>query len=130
MEAYNAGADDAIALTVDGFVAETAGTNIFTVKSGIISTPSENILLGITRETVIEIASNMGIEVRQSPRITLYDIYVADEAFFSSTAGGIIPVVETDSRVIGLGQPGPITLKIRAAYEKMLDEGVHGSSIY
>lgn len=129
MEAFNSGADDAIALTTDGFVAEAPGYNIFIVKDGRISAPSENILLGITRETVIEIARNIGINIFEV-RLTVYDIYVADEVFFSSTAGGIIPVVELDSRIIGGGQPGPITLKIQAAYVKMLEEGIHGSSIY
>jgi branched-chain amino acid aminotransferase len=128
MEAVNSGADDAIALTLDGFVAEVPGSNLFVVTDGKIFTPSENILLGITRETVMELAGEIGIEVRQA-RMTKYDVYVAEEVFLSSTAGGIIPVTEVDSRVIGSGQPGAITQRIQAGYTRMLDEGIHGTSI-
>ena len=101
MEALSAGADEAIILDIDGFVNEGPGYNVFFIKQGKLFTPSssEGILAGITRETVFDIARQEGIEVIED-RISTYDIFNADEVFFSSTAGAIIPVVEVDGRKI------------------------------
>ena len=128
MEALRSGADEAIILDIDGFVSEGPGYNVFVVNKGIIFTPSssEGILAGITRETVFEIAKQEGIEVIEA-RISPYDIYNADEIFFSNTAGAITPVVEVDGRKIASGIPGPITKRIYALYFEMLDKGVYGT---
>jgi branched-chain amino acid aminotransferase len=128
MEALSAGADEAIILDIDGFVNEGPGYNVFVVNQGILFTPSssEGILAGITRETVFEIAEQQGIEVIEV-RINPYDIYNADEVFFSSTAGAIIPVVEVDGRRIASGMPGPITKRIYELYFEMLEKGVYGT---
>jgi branched-chain amino acid aminotransferase len=128
MEALSAGADEAIILDIDGFVNEGPGYNIFVINQGKLFTPSssEGLLAGITRETVFEIAEQAGIEVIEN-RITPYDVFNADEVFFSSTAGAIIPVVEVDGRKIASGTPGPITKRVYELYFEMLDKGVHGT---
>jgi len=128
MEALSAGADEAIVLDIDGFVNEGPGYNVFVINQGKLFTPSssEGILAGITRETVFEIAEQGGIDVIED-RITTYDIFNADEVFFSSTAGAIIPVVEVDGRKIASGTPGPVTKRIYELYFEMLDKGVHGT---
>ncbi len=128
MEALSAGADEAIILDIDGFVNEGPGYNIFVINQGKLFTPSssEGLLAGITRETVFEIAEQEGIEVIEN-RISPYDVFNADEVFFSSTAGAIIPVVEVDGRKIASGTPGPITKRIYELYFEMLDKGVHGT---
>ena len=127
MEAIDAEVDQGIMLDIHGFVNECPGYNLFIVKAGNVSTPpTENILVGVTRETVLEIAQEQGTKVAEE-RMTSSDVYNADEVFLSSTAGGIIPIVQVDKRRIGSGEPGPITLKIHSAYMKMLNEGVHGT---
>lgn len=128
MEALSAGADEAIILDIDGFVNEGPGYNIFVINQGKLFTPSssEGLLAGITRETVFEIAEQEGMEVIEN-RISPYDVFNADEVFFSSTAGAIIPVVEVDGRKIASGTPGPITKRIYELYFEMLDKGVHGT---
>jgi len=128
MEALNAGADEAIMLDTHGFVSEAPGYNMFTVSKGKLYTPSaENILMGITRETVCEIAQKEGLEVIED-RLTPYDLYTADEVFLSSTAGGIIPIVQVDGRIISSGSPGPITRRVDKLYLEMAESGVHGTS--
>ena len=127
MEALNAGADEAIMLDIDGFVNEAPGYNIFVVSKGKLYTPpAENILIGVTRETVFEIAKKEGLEVIEAHLIP-YDLYTADELFLSSTAGGIIPVGEVDGRTISSGRLGPITKRVNKLYLEMLKKGIHGT---
>ena len=127
MEALNAGADEAIMLDIHGFVNEAPGFNIFIVIEGKLYTPTtENILLGITRETVFEIAEQEGIKVIEE-RLIPYDLYTADEVFLSSTAGGIIPITEVDGRIISSGRRGPITKRVSDLYLEMLEKGIHGT---
>ena len=127
MEAMNAGADEAIMLDIHGFVNESPGYNIFVVKQGKLYTPPpENILMGVTRETVFEIAENDGLELIEE-RMVPYDLYNADEVFLSSTAGGVIPIVEIDGRIVSSGKPGPITRKVKNSYFEMMEKGVHGT---
>ena len=85
-------------------------------------TPGHGVLEGITRETVLEIASQLGYTA-VTTNINRYDLYQADEVFLSSTAGGIIPVIEIDRRVIGNGSPGPITMQVQERYMDMLEKG-------
>ncbi|MDR1104444.1 MAG: branched-chain-amino-acid transaminase [Endomicrobium sp.] len=114
MQAVRSGAAEAIMLNAEGYVVECTGDNIFIVKNGILYTPagSEGALIGITRDAVIELAKNKsGISVKEA-RLSLYEVYTADECFLTGTAAEIIPVVAVDSRTIGDGKPGKITAKL------------------
>ena len=121
MEVRRAGYDEAILLTPDGYVADGPGENIFIVRDGVLYTPdlATSILPGITRDTVVQIAQDLGHRVVEKQLIRT-DLYLADEAFMCGTAAEVTPLREIDDHVIG--QPGPVTLEIQAAY---LDT-VHG----
>ena len=110
IEGLQAGCVEALMLNVKGEVAECTGDNIFLVRGGVLLTPpiDAGILEGITRDAVIELAREDGREVRETA-LTKHDVYIADECFLTGTAAEVIPVVMVDSRVIGAGQPGPIT---------------------
>jgi branched-chain amino acid aminotransferase len=117
MEALDDGYDEALLLDTAGFVAEGAGENIFVVKDGVIYTPdlSAGALNGITRNTVLHIAKDLGIDVVQK-RITRDEVYIADEAFFTGTAAEVTPIRELDRVQIGIGRRGPVTEKIQNAF--------------
>ena len=116
MEATEHGYDEALLLDVDGFVAEGAGENLFVVKDGQIYEPEiASALVGITRGTVIQLAKELGYEVK-AKRLTRDDIYIADEAFFTGTAAEVTPIREVDSRQIGAGKRGPVTEKIQSLF--------------
>ena len=117
MEALDDGYDEALLLDASGFVSEGAGENIFLVKGDEIYTPdlSAGALNGITRNTVLHIAKDLGIEVVQK-RITRDEVYIADEAFFTGTAAEVTPIRELDRVEIGIGSRGPITEKIQSAF--------------
>jgi branched-chain amino acid aminotransferase len=116
VEATDHGYDEGLLLDVDGFVAEGAGENLFVIKGGKIYEPElTSALIGITRETVIQLAADLGYEVR-AKRITRDDLYIADEAFFTGTAAEVTPIREVDGRQIGAGRRGPITTKIQKAF--------------
>lgn len=110
IEGLQAGCIEALMLNVKGEVAECTGDNVFLVRDGVLQTPSleAGILDGITRNAVIELARDEGIEVREMP-LTKHDVYIAQECFLTGTAAEVIPVVKVDSRKIGTGTPGPIT---------------------
>lgn len=115
-EAAAAGYDEALLLDVDGFVAEGAGENLFIVSRGRIYTPElASVLAGITRESAIQLAQDMGYTVEEK-RITRDAVYCADEAFFTGTAAEITPIRELDGRTIGGGGRGPITEELQAAF--------------
>jgi branched-chain amino acid aminotransferase len=115
-EALEHGYDEALLLDVDGYVAEGSGENLFIVKNGKLYEPElTSALIGITRDAVITIARDMGLEV-EARRITRDDVYIADEAFFTGTAAEVTPIRELDSRILGSGKRGPITEKIQAAF--------------
>ena len=116
-EATDDGYDEALLLDSAGFVSEGAGENIFIIKSGVIYTPdlSAGALNGITRNTVLHIAKDLGLEVVQK-RITRDEVYIADEAFFTGTAAEVTPIRELDRVEIGSGSRGPITEKIQSAF--------------
>ena len=117
MEATGDGYDEALLLDSAGFVSEGAGENIFIVKGGVVYTPdlSAGALNGITRNTVLHICADLGIEVVQK-RITRDEVYIADEAFFSGTAAEITPIRELDRLPIGAGSRGPVTQRIQQAF--------------
>jgi branched-chain amino acid aminotransferase len=116
MEATEDGYDEALLLDVDGFVAEGAGENLFMVKDGVIYEPEiASALMGITRNTVITLAAELGYKVI-AKRLTRDDIYIADEAFFTGTAAEVTPIRELDNRTIGAGCRGPLTTKIQSLF--------------
>lgn len=115
-EVVNDGYDEAVLLDTDGYVAEGSGENIFIVKDGALkTTPLTSVLKGITRDSVIKIAKDKAIEVREE-RFTRDELYTADEAFFTGTAAEITPIREVDNRKIGKGRPGPVTKKVQAVF--------------
>ena len=110
------GYDEALLLDTDGYVSEGAGENVFIVKAGKIYTPDlASCLDGITRDSVLTMARDMGIEVIEK-LITSDEMYCADEAFFTGTAAEVTPIRELDNRTIGSGSRGPITEKLQALF--------------
>jgi branched-chain amino acid aminotransferase len=115
-EAAAAGCDEALLLDTDGYVAEGSGENIFIVRDGKLLTPELNSALeGITRDTIITLAGELGIAVREK-RLTRDEVYVADEAFFTGTAAEVTPIRELDGRRIGAGGRGPVTEMLQNLY--------------
>jgi len=115
-EALTDGYDEALLLDVEGFVAEGSGENIFIISDGVIYTPDlTSALNGITRNTIMSLANDLGYEVIEK-RITRDEVYIADEAFFSGTAAEVTPIRELDNRPIGTGTRGPITEKLQSLY--------------
>ncbi|WP_437187311.1 branched-chain-amino-acid transaminase [Planctomicrobium sp. SH668] len=119
VEGTDAGFEEALMLNHVGEVAECTGDNIFIVKNGVLKTPSTDsgILEGVTRNVVIELAKEAGIEVREMTLLR-HDIYVADECFLTGTAAEVIAVTKLDGRVIGSGLPGPITTQLRTRFKE------------
>lgn len=118
VEAIRAGYDEAIMLGPDGRISECTGENLFVVRDGVIVTPPPSeagALPGITQDSVVTIARDLGIEVRFEALIRT-DLYLADEAFLTGTAAEVVPIASVDDRVVGLGRPGPITLEIQSIY--------------
>ena len=124
IESIQAGAGEALMLNKDGYVAECAGDNIFIFKDNILRTPpsSAGILVGITRNVVMKLAAEMGVQVREE-LMTRYDLYIAEECFLTGTAAEIIPVVKIDGRTIGTGKPGKITLDLLKRYRDLTRNG-------
>ncbi|MFH1995551.1 MAG: branched-chain-amino-acid transaminase [Candidatus Omnitrophota bacterium] len=120
IEAIDAGTVEAIMLTHEGYIAECTGDNIFIVKKGKLSTPPVHIgaLDGITRNAVIELSGNAGIPFSEA-LMKKKDLYDAEEIFLTGTAAEVVPVVKVDSRVIGTGKPGKMTLRLMDAFRKM-----------
>lgn len=115
-EALDDGYDEALLLDAEGYVAEGSGENFFLVKDGIIYTPDlTSALDGITRRTLLHLAKDLGLEIREK-RITRDEVYIADEAFFSGTAAEVTPIRELDRRPIGEGKRGPVTEKLQSLY--------------
>jgi branched-chain amino acid aminotransferase len=116
-EAHDFEADEAIFLTADGHVSEGGGSNLFMVRDGALITPpvTDDILEGITRETILQIAAELGIVV-QERQIDRTELYVADEAFFCGTGAQVAPCVKIDGREVGKGEIGPVAKKIGEVY--------------
>ena len=120
-EAQLTGYDDAIMLTPQGHVSEGAVTNTFVVLNGHLVTPppEDGILLGMTRDTVMQLARNeLGIETQERSLVRSH-LYQAKEAFFTGTYAGIVPIVEIDLRAVGSGEPGPITTQLQSLYREL-----------
>jgi branched-chain amino acid aminotransferase len=120
LEAQNAGAGEGLMLNEQGYVSECTGDNIFIVRNDQISTPHLNsgILEGVTRDVVFEIAQKLQIHAKEC-ELSKYDVYTADECFLTGTAAEVIPAVQLDRRLIGNGQPGPITLKFIDSFRQL-----------
>lgn len=115
-EALSCGYDEALLLDTEGYVSEGSGENVFIVKRGILkTTPLTSILDGITRDSIITIARDMGIETKEE-RFTRDEMYLADEAFFTGTAAEVTPIRELDGRIIGDGKRGKVTESLQSAY--------------
>lgn len=129
LEAKAAGADEALLLDIHGRICEATGCNFFTVHGRTLRTPLHDILAGVTRESAMELASEAGFKVEEAD-LELYDAYTADEIFICSTAGGLLPVVELDGRIIGGGKPGHVFQELRSAYQELISSDRHGTDIY
>ena len=115
-EAIDSGAEEALLLDNEGYVAEGSGENFFLVRGDKIYTPElTSCLEGITRDAIFVLAAELGYKVREK-RITRDEVYVADEAFFTGTAAEVVPIRELDGRIIGNGGRGPLTEKLQAMY--------------
>jgi len=115
-EALQSGYDEAMLLDDHGFVAEGSGENIFIVRDGVLYTPdTSSALEGITRDTLMELATDIGLTVSEK-RISRDEVYLADEAFFTGTAAEVTPIREVDNRVIGNGGRGPLTEQLQTLY--------------
>jgi branched-chain amino acid aminotransferase len=121
VEGIQAGADEVLMLDSSGAVAEGSGQNVFVVKKGRISTPPPHagILKGVTRQVVIELAEAAGYPVAET-MLNRYDLYTADEAFFSGTASEIVGIRQLDGRVIGNGKSGPVTRDLRSRFHALV----------
>jgi branched-chain amino acid aminotransferase len=121
-EACENGFDEAILLTQDGHVCEGSGENIFLISGGKLITPppSDNILVGITRDTVIKLAKNeLGIDTMER-QVDRSELYVAEECFFTGTAANIAPILGIDHRPIGTGKIGKITAKLQKLFVEVI----------
>ena len=116
MEVKADGYDEAVMLDTNGFVSEATGENIFIVRNGVIkTTPLTSILDGITRDSIVTIARDLGYVVEEQ-MFTRDELYIADEAFFSGTAAELTPIREVDGRIIGEGKAGAVTKALQTAY--------------
>lgn len=115
VEVIHCGYDEAVLLNTHGFVTDGSGENLFMVRDGVIYTPptSDGALEGITRDSVIDIANDLGYTVIED-HLVRSDLYLADEAFYTGTAAEVVPIREVDERVIG--DPGPITKAIQKVF--------------
>jgi len=115
-EALSGGADEALLLDPEGYVAEGSGENVFIVRDGVIYTPElTSCLNGITRNTILNLSKEAGYQLIEK-RITRDEVYIADEAFFTGTAAEVLPIRELDGRTIGAGRRGPVTTKLQSMY--------------
>jgi branched-chain amino acid aminotransferase len=124
LEANDRGADEALMLDGQGYVAEATVDNFFILtERGLLTPPTATNLKGVTRETVLELAARLGVGAEATP-FTLFDVWTAKEAFICGTGAEVVPVLTVDGRTIGDGAIGPITARMVAAYhERVRSEG-------
>ncbi|HXQ91715.1 MAG TPA: branched-chain-amino-acid transaminase [Nitrososphaerales archaeon] len=130
-EAIEAGVDEAIMLDTRGFVSEATAENVFIVRKGQLATPSTNsaILHGVTRQRVIEIASDLGYSVSER-EITPFELINADEVFLTGTLAELVPVIRVNGRIIGSGKVGPVTARIYGEFVKVRSDAEEGIPIF
>jgi branched-chain amino acid aminotransferase len=123
IEANDAGVPEAIMLNHEGNVAECTADNIFIVRDGVVATPgtADGILDGITRDLILKLARKLNIPCAEKT-LQRHDLYIADECFLTGSAAEVIPVTKIDGRVIGTGQPGPITRQLHGAFHRHVRE--------
>jgi len=121
IEGIHSGADEVLMLDSEGHVAEGSGQNLFVVKNGVVRTPAAyaGILKGVTRDVVIDLGRQAGYEVQETT-LNRYDVYTADEAFFTGTASEVISIRQVDGRLVGNGKPGPVTRDIRSRFQALV----------
>ncbi len=120
IEANDRGADEALMLDPNGYVAEATVDNFFIVApQAVVTPPTATNLKGITRDTLLTVAAGLGIRTEEAP-FTLFDVWTAKEAFICGTAAEVVPVGSVDGRVIGSGGVGPVTARIREAYHELV----------
>ena len=120
IEANDRGADEALMLDRDGLRRRGHGRQLFLVtERGLVTPPTATNLRGITRETVLELAADLGIRADEQ-RFTLFDVWTAREAFMCGTGAEIVPIASVDGRMIGTGAPGPITARVVSAYDRLV----------
>ncbi len=127
-QALDAGADTTVLVDAEGHITEGPGFNVFAVKDGAVSTPDTGVLEGITRASVRELCEDAGISFSMT-RLTAQSLLGADEAFLSSTAGGIMPVSYINNRVLGMGRPGPLSRQLRERYWEKHERGWHATPV-
>ncbi|MGC9530486.1 MAG: branched-chain amino acid transaminase [Candidatus Bipolaricaulaceae bacterium] len=120
-EAALAGFDEALLLSQDGHLSEGSAENVFLVRNGELITPpvTANVLEGITRATVLQLARELDIPIQERP-VDRTELYVAEEVFLAGTGAGMVPVVEVDHRPVGRGVPGPLFSRLQGLYERMV----------
>jgi len=130
IEANACGVDEAICLEGSGCIAEGVGENVFIVKNGEVLTPptSTGALAGITAEVVEKLVAKLGIKLTVT-NLTPFMMFTADEAFFTGTAMEIVPIREVNKRVIGTSKPGPVTKKLMAEFQKVIEDPTQGTKI-
>jgi branched-chain amino acid aminotransferase len=120
MEANDRGADEALMLDVNGYVAEATADNVFIVTArALVTPPTATNLNGITRETVLELAAELGIRSEERP-FSLFEVWTAREVFVCGTGAEVVPVLSVDGRTIGSGEIGPISRRIVDAYARLV----------
>jgi branched-chain amino acid aminotransferase len=131
MEATANGVDEAICLDKNGFISEGVGENLFVVKDDKLFTPpsSTGALAGITAQLAKKFAKTLGYDVAET-NITPFQLFTADEVFFTGTAAEVVPIREVNKRQIGNGSPGPVTKKLMAAFQKATADPAEGVPIY
>jgi branched-chain amino acid aminotransferase len=130
IEANANGVDEAICLESNGYIAEGVGENIFIVKNGELLTPptSTGALAGITAEVVTKLCTELGLKLTVA-NLTPFMMFTADEAFFTGTAMEMVPIREVNKRTIGDGKPGPVTKKLMAGFQKVIEDPTQGTKI-
>jgi branched-chain amino acid aminotransferase len=130
IEANACGVDEALCLESNGCIAEGVGENVFIVKNGELLTPptSTGALAGITAEVVTQLAAKLGIKLTVT-NLTPFMMFTADEAFFTGTAMEMVPIREVNKRQIGTGKPGPVTKKLMAEFQKVIEDPTKGVKV-
>jgi branched-chain amino acid aminotransferase len=128
LDAFVRGCDDAVVLNRDGTLCEGIGWNICVVRGGEVATPRDNVLEGVTRSAVREICAREAIPFELRP-VAVAELSAADEVFLTSTAGGVLPVIQVDGANVGDGAPGPVTRHLRDSYWSRREQGWHGTEV-
>ena len=128
MQALDRGADTAVLVDPDGYVSEGPGFNVFCIVDGVVLSPGDTVLEGITRASVRELCEELGLGFSLA-RVKPQQLRDADEVFLSSTAGGIMPITRVDEQILGNDEPGPLTTSLRDLYWAKHEQGWHATPV-